>query len=97
MSGHYQVLARTELLSYDKDKAAEMALALMHLASWKEKNGGVRAWKSLPWEITDHLFEKGYLSDPKGTAKFVFLTDDGARLADDPFRNTRNGEDIKLD
>ncbi len=73
-------------MSYDKDKAAEMALALMYLASWKEKTGGVRAWKSLPWEITDHLFEKGYISDPKGTARSVWLTDDGARLAEELFR-----------
>jgi hypothetical protein len=32
---------------------------------------GVRAWKTFAWEITDRLFEKGYISDPKGPAKSV--------------------------
>lgn len=73
-------------MSYDKDKAAEMALALMYLTSMKEKAGGVRAWKSLSWDITDHLFEKGYISDPKGKAKSVWLTDEGARLSEELFR-----------
>jgi hypothetical protein len=73
-------------MSYDKDKVAEMALALMFLTSWKEKGGGVRAWKSLSWDITDHLFEKGYISDPKGKAKSVWLTDEGARLSEKLFR-----------
>jgi hypothetical protein len=45
-----------------------------------------RAWKSLPWDITDHLFEKGYISDPKGKAKSVWLTDKGARLSEELFR-----------
>ena len=73
-------------MSYDKDKAAEMALALVHLSSWKEKGGGVRAWKSLPWEVTDDMFEKGWISDPKGTAKSVWLTDEGVRLAEELFQ-----------
>lgn len=73
-------------MSYDKDRAAEMALALLYLTSWKEKGGGVRAWKSLSWDITDHLFEKGYISDPKGKAKSVWLTDEGARLSEELFR-----------
>jgi hypothetical protein len=73
-------------MSYDKDKAAEMALALMYLTSTKEKGGGVRAWKTLPWDITDHLFEKGYISDPKGKAKSVWLTDEGAGLSEELFR-----------
>jgi Domain of unknown function (DUF6429) len=73
-------------MSYDKAKAAQMALALMHLSSWKEKGGGVRAWKSLPWEITDYLYETGYIADPKGKAKSVWLTEEGARLSEELFR-----------
>jgi hypothetical protein len=73
-------------MSYDKEKAAEMALALMYLTSMKEKGGGVRAWKGLSWDLTDHLFEKGYISDPKGKAKSVWLTDEGARLSEELFR-----------
>ena len=73
-------------MAYDKDKAAEMALALMYLSSWKEKSGDVRTWKGLPWEITDHLFEKGWISDPKGKAKSVRLTEEGARLSEELFQ-----------
>ena len=73
-------------MAYDKDKAVEMALALMHLSSWKEKDGGVRAWKALAWEITDLLFEKGYISDPKGKAKSLWLTDESARLSEELFQ-----------
>ena len=45
-------------MAYDKDKVDEMALALMHLSSMREKEG-VRAWKGLAWEITNRMFEKG--------------------------------------
>ena len=82
-------------MAYDKDKAAEMALALMYLTSMKEKGGGVRAWKGLSWDITDHLFEKGYISDPKGKAKSVWLTDEGARLSEELFRKHFGGEGPK--
>jgi hypothetical protein len=33
-------------MAYDKNKVDEMALALMHLSSMREKEG-VRAWKGL--------------------------------------------------
>jgi hypothetical protein len=72
-------------MAYDKDKVAEMALALMHLSSMREKEG-VRAWKALAWEITDRTFEKGWISDPKRKAKSVWLTDEGARLSEELFQ-----------
>jgi hypothetical protein len=72
-------------MAYDKDKVAEMALALMHLSSMREKEG-VRAWKALAWEITDRMFEKGWISDPKRKAKSVWLTDEGARLSEELFQ-----------
>ncbi len=69
-------------MTYDKEKVDEMALALMHLSSMREK-GGVRAWKALAWEITDRMFEKGWISDPKRKARSVWLTDEGARLSEE--------------
>jgi hypothetical protein len=66
-------------MAYDKEKVDEMALALMHLSSMREKEG-VRAWKGLAWEITDRMFEK------KGKAKSVWLTDEGARLSEELFQ-----------
>ena len=72
-------------MDYDKDKVDDMALALLYLNSWGEKSGGVRAWKSLAWQITDRLFEKGYISDPKSKAKSIWLTDEGARRSEELF------------
>ncbi len=82
-------------MAYDKDKAAEMALALMYLNTWTEKGAGPRAWKSFPWELTDHLFEKGYISDPKGKAKSVWLTEEGAKLSEELFRKHFGVEGLK--
>jgi hypothetical protein len=79
------VSRRRLLVIYDKEKVDEMALALMHLSSMREKKG-VRAWKGLAWEITDRMFEKGWISDPKGKAKSVWLTDEDARLSEERFQ-----------
>ena len=68
-------------MDYDTDKADEMALALLYLASFEEKQGGVRAWKGMAWEIMNRLHEKGLISDPKSKAKSVCLTDEGAKLS----------------
>jgi hypothetical protein len=73
------------VVTYDKEKVDEMALALMHLSSMREKEG-VRAWKGLAWEITDRMFEKGWISDPKRKARSVWLTDEGARLSEELFQ-----------
>lgn len=72
-------------MAYDKDKVDEMALALMHLSSMREKEG-VRAWKGLAWEVTDRMFEKGWISDPKKKTRSVWLTDEGARLSEELFQ-----------
>ena len=72
-------------MSYDKERVDEMALALMYLSSVRDKEG-VRAWKTFAWEITDRLFEKGYISDPKKPAKSVSMTAEGARLSEQLFR-----------
>ncbi len=72
-------------MAYDKEKVDEMALALMHLSSMREKEG-VRAWKALAWEITNRMFEKGWISDPKKKARSVWLTDEGARLSEKLFQ-----------
>ena len=40
-----------------------------------------RAWKGMDWDLLNLLFEKGWIADPKGPAKSVVLTDEGAGLA----------------
>ncbi len=44
--------------------------------------GGVRAWKGMDWDLLGILFEKGWISDPVGKQKSVYLTDEGAKLAE---------------
>lgn len=36
-----------------------------------------RSWKSFEWNVTDRLYEAGYITDPKGKAKSVVLTPEG--------------------
>ena len=35
----------------------------------------------MDWDLLDVLYQKGWIDDPKGKAKSVVLTDEGARLA----------------
>ena len=65
----------------DHDKLAEAALAILSLTARKEEFGA-RAWKGMDWELTDLLYEKGWIWDPKGKAKSVVLTEEGVSLAD---------------
>jgi hypothetical protein len=71
-------------MDYDKDKVDEMALALLYLTSFQEEFG-TRAWKGMAWEVMDRLYEKGYISDPKGKAKSVVLSEAGAKLSEELF------------
>jgi hypothetical protein len=58
-----------------------MTLALLYLVT--TKNGyGYRAWKGFGCDTMDRLFEKGYRSNPKGKAKSVALTSEGAALSE---------------
>jgi hypothetical protein len=65
----------------DHDKLAEAALAILSLTA-REEELGVRAWKGMDWELTDLLYEKGWICDPKGKAKSVIFTEEGTLLAD---------------
>ncbi len=71
-------------MEYDKDKVDEMALALLYLTSFQDQYA-TRAWKNLAWEVMDRLYEKGYISNPKGKARSVVLTEDGEKLSKELF------------
>ncbi len=76
-------------MDYDTDKVDEAVLALLWMNAFAEKVGDQkvwRAWKGVPWEATDRLYEKGLISDPKSKAKSVVLTEEGRRAAEDAFR-----------
>ena len=61
----------------DWEKMAECALGML----WLNVHEHARVWKSMPWEVTDLLHEKGWISNPKSKANSVVLTEDGERLA----------------
>jgi Domain of unknown function (DUF6429) len=65
---------------YNKDKVDEVTLALLYLVTEKGKDGA-RAWKGFDWETMNRLHEKGYISSPKGEAKSVAVSEEGARLS----------------
>ena len=62
-------------------KLAETALAILSLSGFMDA-GGVRAWKGMDWDLLGVLFEKGWISDPVGKQKSVYLTEEGAKLAE---------------
>ena len=64
----------------DHDKLSEAALALLALTAHTD-SGITRAWKGLDWDLLDELFKRGWIADPKGKAKSVVFTDEGAKLA----------------
>ena len=64
----------------DQEKLSQAALAILGLNAFDDHDV-VRAWKGMDWGLLDALFEKGWIANPKGKAKSVVLTADGARLA----------------
>lgn len=64
------------------DKLSEAALAILGLTAFRDHQV-VRAWKGMDWDLLDALHEKGWIADPRGKAKSVVLTDEGAQLAQD--------------
>jgi hypothetical protein len=63
-------------MDYDHDKLDEITLALLWLTTFKAA-GEVRAWKGQDWDTMERLHMKGFISDPKGKAKSVVLSEEG--------------------
>lgn len=61
-------------MEYDEDKIDDVVLALLTLTLHDASEFGGRAWKGHDWAVMDRLHEKGYIHNPKGKAKSVFLT-----------------------
>jgi hypothetical protein len=72
-------------MQYDRDRVDEAVLALLYLTMHRD-GSGTRAWKRHDWDAMDRLYEKGYISDPKGKAKSVRMTDDGRAKSEEIFR-----------
>jgi len=65
----------------DQDKIDDAVLALLLLGY----HDNVRVWKSFDWDAMDRLAEKGFISEPRGKAKSVVLTEDGEARARELF------------
>lgn len=77
-------------MDYDEEKMDEAVLALLWANAFVEKVGHMeawRAWKGVPWEATDRLYEKNLIADPKSKAKSVALTEEGRRSAQEAFEH----------
>jgi hypothetical protein len=80
-------------MEYDKDKVDEMTMALLYLVMWQD-GGYDRAWKGFDWDTMDRLHQKGWISDPRGKAKSVAVTSEGANKAQDQFRKHFQGKEL---
>jgi Domain of unknown function (DUF6429) len=60
-------------MNEQEEKIDEVVLGLMQLTLHE----GDRAWKGFDWSVLDRLYAKGFITNPKGKAKSVVLTDQG--------------------
>jgi hypothetical protein len=60
-------------------KIEEAVLALLYIHSMNER-GVRRSWKTYDWDVTQRLFEQGFIDNPQGTRKSVLLTPEGEKV-----------------
>jgi hypothetical protein len=72
-------------MKIDTDKVDEMLLAIMYLTTF-EYGGAIRSWKGYDWESLHRLHEKGMISDPRGKAKSVAFSEEGAKRSKEQFQ-----------
>ena len=60
-------------MELDTNKIDDAVLALLSLGL----HDGFRVWKGFDWDAMDRLHEQGYITDPRGKAKSVVLTEEG--------------------
>jgi hypothetical protein len=71
-------------MEYDKYKVDEMVLALLYLTTTRDEYGA-RAWKGLPLEPLERLFDRGYIGDPNSKSISFSLTDKGEQFSKELF------------
>ncbi len=72
-------------MEYDQEKVDQVTLALLHLVTFDDEYGR-RAWKGFDWDTMNRLHEKGYISNPKGKAKSIVLTEEGVKRSEELFK-----------
>ncbi len=71
-------------MDYNESKVDEVTLALMQLTSFTD-HGATRTWKGYDWGVMGRLHAAGFISDPVGKAKSVFLTEEGEKRSRELF------------
>lgn len=71
-------------MNIDTDKIDEVVLALLQLTAFKDGECH-RAWKGHDWDVMNRLHEKGFIGDPVGKQKSVFLSDEGFKRSQELF------------
>ena len=69
-------------MEYDENKVDDLTLALLHLVMHDQSEEGARAWKGFDWDTMNRLHEKGLISDPKGKAKSVVISEEDYQKAE---------------
>ena len=74
-------------MEYDIEKASELALALLYLTFHDKSpfDDSYRAWKTLDYEVMNHLHEQGLIDNPVNKNKSVHVTPEGAKKAEELF------------
>ena len=72
-------------MEYDQEKVDQVTLALLYLVTFDDEYGR-RAWKGFDWDTMNRLHEKGYISNPKGKAKSVIITEEGVKRSEELFK-----------
>lgn len=73
-------------MEIDYDKIDDCTLALLYLVT-SEGPYGTRAWKSFDWDTMGRLHKKGFISDPKGKALSIVLSEEGLSRARELFEH----------
>lgn len=60
-------------MTFDRYRAGDLTLALMYITLHDE----FRVWKGYSWDVLDHLFQQGLITDPRSKAKSIILTEEG--------------------
>jgi Domain of unknown function (DUF6429) len=67
-------------MRYDETKIDEAVLAVLYLTAWEE-HSLTRAWKGIDWDVSNRLYQRGLIDDPKNQNKSVVFSDEGLALA----------------
>nr|VFJ91772.1 MAG: hypothetical protein BECKLFY1418A_GA0070994_101813 [Candidatus Kentron sp. LFY]VFJ98793.1 MAG: hypothetical protein BECKLFY1418B_GA0070995_112810 [Candidatus Kentron sp. LFY]VFK18915.1 MAG: hypothetical protein BECKLFY1418C_GA0070996_105019 [Candidatus Kentron sp. LFY] len=68
-------------MDYNENKVDDYTLALMYLVMFRD-GFDIKAWKEFDWDTLGRLYEKGFITNPKGKARSVTMTEAGEEKAD---------------